>query len=172
MTSISQLPAGARLTAALLQGVAPDAVIKGADEQVLNSTTLQNDDALFLALPANTSWLFECFLDYEGATQGSGDLKWQWTGPSGATLAMTYLFYPVSGGFGANVNLGAVTGLSTARTTGTDGAGTKLGLIMRGTVVMGGTAGTLQFQWAQNTANNSVATIVHTGSYLSLWQVS
>jgi hypothetical protein len=48
-------------------------------------------------------------------------------------------------------------------------AGTAADLVMDawGLVIMGGTAGTLQTQWAQNTANVS-DTIVKAGSFLEL----
>lgn len=169
MTALGNINAGARVTAAMLQGVAPDAIIKGADQQVLNSTTLVNDSALFLTLPANTTWAFVCNLDYEGAATGTGDLKWKWSVPSGATMRYTRIGY-LPGSIGS-----PTVALQTEANTpqgGTNGAAVLEGQFMFGSVVMGGTAGALQLTWAQQTANASVATIVHAGSILALWQVS
>ena len=167
MTALGNIQAGGRLTAAMLQQVAPYAVIKGSDEDVTSSTTLQNDDALFLAVAANTSWLFDCYLDYEGGTLGSSDIKWTWSAPSGATLV-----YGLSGldTSGDNVASTSYAGSATV-TAGTSGASNLRSARMYGTLIVGSTAGTLQLKWAQNTSSGT-ATIVHAQSYLTLWQIS
>lgn len=170
MTAASQILAGARLTAALLQGVAPLAAIKGTDQSVTSSTALVSDSALFLQVAANAGYFVVTYIAYEGFTQGSSDMKWQWTGPAGATLSLTDVYYPTSGGIGANTNIAAITALSTVRTSGTSGAGVKLAQLMFGTLTTGGTSGTFQFQWAQNTSS-ATATIVHAGSAVAAWQV-
>lgn len=170
MTALGNIYAGSRITASDVAGVAPLAVIKGADQSLASSTAMQNDDALFLPVAANAGYLVECLLNYEGGTHGSSDLKWEFTGPSGATMVYTFVAYPVSGSIAAgNVNMGAATGLSGVGTAGTNGA-QNLAVIMRGTLITGGTAGTLQLQWAQDTSS-ATATIVRAQSMLALWQV-
>ena len=67
-------------------GIAPLAAYKTLDETVTNSTTLQNDDALLVSLAANAVYLFAVLLDYEGAAVGTGDLKYGWGVPTGATM--------------------------------------------------------------------------------------
>lgn len=170
MTAVSQILAGQRLTAALLQGIAPLAALKGTDQSLTTNTTLQNDSALFLPVAANAGYFVVTYFAYEGGTQGSSDMKWQWTGPAGATLSLTDVYYPTSGGIGANTNIAAITGLSVVRTTGTDGAGVKLAQLMFGTLTTSSTAGTFQFQWAQNTSS-ATATIMHAGSAVAAWQI-
>ena len=170
MTALSQILAGARLAASAVQGIAPVPGYKGIDEPVTSSAALQNDDALFLPVAANATYLWVCYLSYEGGTQGSSDMKFQFTGPSGATASYTFIYYPTSGGVGANTNISRATGLSSVVTAGTDGAGVKLGLIMIGTLVTSSTPGSLRMQWAQNTSSGT-ATIVHAGSILAAWQV-
>jgi hypothetical protein len=165
MTALTQITAGARITAAILQGIAPLAVIKGADESVTSSATLQDDDALFLSVAANTTWLFRCYLDFEGAN-GAGFLKWGWSVPSGATLRYAANFVGTGGGLTLTTHAGVDT--PAADTTG---AGNLQALTMDGTLVVGSNAGTVQLQWAQN-ASNATATIVHAQSYLALWQIS
>jgi len=122
--------------------------------------------ALFLPLAANATYFFVCFLDYEGGTQGSSDLKFAWTGPSGYSIR--YLLSAITtGGAGTNGFLRAAAGAS----VGTSGAGNTWGAVLTGTAGTGSTAGTLQLQWAQNTSSGT-ATIVHAGSVLAAWQIA
>lgn len=166
MPQFPQVFAGAAATAGLLQKLAPFTVIKPADQSVTSSVTLVNDSALALPLAANGSWLFACFLKYEGGTAGAADLKWAFTGPSG--FGMNYeLIGNAAGGASA---LGFLRGIP-GSTAGTSGAGNAWGMFMFGTVTTGSTAGTLQLQWAQNTSN-ATATIVHAGSALALIEAS
>lgn len=171
MTALSQILAGQRLTAALLQGVAPLAAIKGTDQSITSSTTLVNDSALFLPVAANATYFpLVTYFSYEGGTQGSSDLKFQFTGPAGATLSFTAIYYPNSGGVGANTNISRTTGLSATIVAGTDGATVKLGMLFVGSLISSSTSGTLQFQWAQSTSSGT-ATIVHAGSAIGGWQI-
>lgn len=166
MTATGNIKAGSRIVAGDVQGVAPLAVIKGADQSLASSTTLQNDNALFVPVVANASYLMICMLDYEGAAIGTGDIKWVWTGPAGFTLRYTGLYLPTSG----TVHTGAIAGATTvvAATTGT---GNLAGATMVGSIFTGNAAGTLQLQWAQNSPS-ATATIVHAQSLLSLWRQS
>jgi hypothetical protein len=149
-----------------MQSIAPQCVIKGADQSVASSTTLQNDNALFLPLVANATYLFDVVLDYEGGTGGSSDLKWTWVLPTGATLR--YVFTESSSAGVAAVNMSAGSAVNTA---GTNGAAFLKGVLMKGSVIVGSTAGTAQLQWAQGTAN-ATPTIVHAQSYLALWRIT
>lgn len=165
MTSLASIFAGSRITADEVAGVAPLAVIKGADEPVTSSTVLQADNALFVAVLANASYDFQCVLDYEGGTQGSSDLAWDWQLPEGAVLDYAQLNY-TTGGVLSFSNAGSGT-----RTAGTNGAGNTLPLLMTGSLTVGPAAGNLALFWAQN-HSSSTPTIIHAPSKLSLWQVS
>lgn len=166
MTAISQIPAGARLTASELQGVAPLAAYKGADETVTSSAVLQNDDALFVTVAANATYKFQLWLNYEGGTQGSSDLKIGWSLPSGATIKGSATYINASGGSVVEVYF---TNASTLA-AGTNGAASIRGFFAKGTLAVSSTGGTMQLQWAQNTSSGT-GTIVHSGSELSLWQL-
>lgn len=164
MTALANIQAGGRVPASMLAAVAPEAAYKSTDQPVTNSTTLVNDNALFIPVLANAVYRFDCFLKYEGGVSPA-DLKFAFTGPTG--FAMNYeLFGLAAGGSSALGFVRAAAG----STAGTTGAGNIWGMTMLGTVTTSSTAGTLQLQWAQNTSNG-VATIVHGGSILSLWQV-
>ncbi len=166
MTAIGSITAGGRILASAMQGIAPLAVIKGADQSVTSSTVMQNDTALVLPLPANTTWLFDAFLDYEGGTGGSSDMKWTFALPTGATHRYVFIESSAAGVAAVNMSLGA-----SINTASTNGAAFLKGVLMKGSVIVGSTGGSLQLQWAQNTSSVT-PTIVHAQSYLSLQRIS
>ncbi len=166
MTSLANILAGQRLTAAMLRAVAPLAAYKGADESVTSSTALQNDDALYLALNPDAVYFFACMLDYEGGAQGSSDLKFAWAGPSGFTMAYGLLAITPGGGSSAGYLRGPA-----GASCGTTGTGNRWSALMTGSLTTGGSPGTLQLQWAQNTSSGT-ATVVHAGSVLAAWQIA
>lgn len=168
MAVSSLITAGTRITAALIQSVAPLAVIKPSDETLNNSSTMQNDNDLVLPVIANASYLFSCYLDYEGQ-DGTMNAKWQWTVPASANLRYTAAYTNTSGTWTGGVTSNGSTVIS-ARTSG---AGTLYGASMTGSLVTAGSAGNLQLQWAQNTTtNNAPGVTVHAQSYLALWRIS
>ena len=163
MTALTEILAGARLTAAMLRAVAPLAVIKGADESV-TSATLQNDDALFLPLLANASYIW-VLVPFYTATASTGDMQAGPVVPSGATVEWTVMHYGSSGTFfiDAGTSSGAVNLFT--------GAGaTVRSAFLAGTVVNSSTAGNLQFQWARNGGTGT--TTVKAGSLIAAWQIS
>lgn len=129
------------------EGLHVQAVRKTADETVNNSTTLQDDDALKLALAADEVWEFVLLVLVNTPT--NADVKFAITVPSGAS------FYVIAHGLDA---AGAAwIGLRTDSTAfGVYGGGAdNFPIVIRGTVVCGSTAGDLQLQWAQNSAQSA-----------------
>lgn len=163
--ALGLIQAGQRITASLLNSIAPLEIIKGADQSLLNSTTLQNDNALAVPVIAGATYDFNAYLNYEGSATGAGDLKFNWAIPVGANLRYTYQGVSTSG-------LAVVSGQTVRATTaigvGTNGAAVLMGVDMDGTLIVGSAGGSLQLQWAQNTANNTTPTIVHSQSKLKL----
>jgi hypothetical protein len=158
--------AGQRITAATLNAFCvPAAVIKPADQSVTSSTVLVNDNALVLPVVASATYLFECVIMFEAAS--GGDLKCQWTVPAGATLAGEVLFRNLTP---ADTVHGALQASGLVQSAGS-GAGTDLALAVNGSLVMSSTAGSVQFQFAQNTSNGT-ATIVHAGSTICLRRIT
>lgn len=167
MSSTEEIFAGGRILASLIDGIAPLGAPKFADEPVTSSTALQNDDALFLPVAASAFYIFVCYLDYEGGTQGASDIKWQWSVPALSTMKYGNLNNNNAGTLvGATSHAAAATVIA-----GTNGAGTLMSAWMFGSLITGGTAGTMQLQWAQN-ASSATATIVHAQSFLAAWQVA
>jgi hypothetical protein len=169
LTALSKIVAGSRILASEIQAVAPLAAYKTADQSVTSSTVLVNDSNLFVSVLASATYWFQCYLDFEGGTNGSSDIKVQWNAPTGATLRWQ-VFAGGTAGIGTPAGIGTrVQG--TAYALGTNGPGSLTAASMWGTLAVSTTAGTLQLQWAQNTSNGT-ATIVHTQSALTLWQVA
>lgn len=166
--------AGMTLTAADLIRPLPLFAIKAADESVISSTTLQNDNELFAAVAANTSYRLDLALLVTEATGITADIKLAWTMPSGCRLDAAAI--------GAHVNWTGVTSAlevefsswqgetsspTSAKSFGTINAGIVFGIQIRGIVAVGANSGTLQLQWAQN-ASVAENVTVKAGSSLVL----
>lgn len=137
---------------------------KNANQSVASSTVLQNDTALFLALQANKTYEFALRVLYNGIGGGGGEMKFGWSVPAGTTMqwGLNYAVAPTLG-------LALVYGTqSSVLAGGANGTANPLPLWMEGFVTTAGTAGNLQFQWAQNTSN-ATATTVMIGSRLIAW---
>jgi hypothetical protein len=149
---------GSSRTDVTVSAPATSFVKKTATESVTNSTTLQNDDELVLPVVANAVYKVELALIFDGVS-GSGGLKMAWTAPAGASMAW------------GDVNFAAAQSPGTTVSRNTGGAGVNVIQTVWGTLTTAGTAGSLQLQWAQVTANGT-ATRVFPGSYLEIERFS
>jgi hypothetical protein len=157
---VATFVSGQRLTAAQLEDLLPLWKRKTSTETLNNDNTLQNDDQLFLPVAANTEYQLEMRLRISsGATP---DWKCLFTFPVG--LTMNYNVTTITAGATTLQNFD----LDQTSTTTVEGGQTSL--FFDGTVVVSSTAGTLQLQWAQNTANASDTSVL-AGSYLKLMKV-
>jgi len=129
----------------------PVMVQKSADESVTSSTTLQNDDHLFIALVINTNYRFALWLDWDFDSSLG---KLTFVGPSGATGQ-----WSTAENNTLSRALAFVEPLSTTATRRT--------YMLHGQIRTAGTAGNLQFQWAQNSSSGNALT-VRTGSWLEI----
>lgn len=132
-------------------------IVKEADETVLNSTTLQDDDELLFAVAANEVWQFEGVLIVNA--HPAPDIKLTFTGPTGAVGSYGLISQDTSNNtvVGAAA-LGNATGIATAA---------QLKAIrFWGGIHNGSTAGSLKLQWAQNTADAGTNIYVQAGSYI------
>jgi len=133
-------------------------VVKSVDETIDTSTTFQDDDELFVALTANLNYAWQLWLF---VTSGAvPDIKTAWTLPAGAT------------GQHSSANWGSSGGSATANMTASDPLATGGGVQwvpFTGRVIMAGTAGNMQLQWAQNTSDAGDTTVL-AGSVLVVWQ--
>lgn len=169
--------AGQILHASDLIRVLPVFAIKAADEAVNNAgtgTTLQNDNELLAAVTASTNYKVDLHLLATEAAGTGIDIKVAWTFPSGCLLDLAVVA-PQAGWqnpIGTNLETewaawqGVTTSPSSSITFGTTNAAT-FSYHVRGALRVGGTAGTLQLQWAQANASASNLT-VKSGSSLVL----
>lgn len=143
-------------------------VLKTSTESVTSSTTLQNDDQLFLAVVANAKYAIEGLLLYDGA--GAGDFKVAFTTPSGATI--NWGGTAPQSGVGVNsLNANVATASGAALAFACNGAGNTMLAQPKGYLAIGATAGNLQLQWAQQ-ASSATATRVFLGSQLKLTRIA
>lgn len=135
---------------------------KTADETVNNSATLQNDDHLFVTVTANVVYLLTGRLAFNG--NATADVKIGWTFPSGLTMRYTGTGFSAAGTF---INPALIQTDTPGFGAGALSGTTDDAVVLNGLVIVGGTGGTLQMQWAQNTANAS-NTIMRANSFISL----
>jgi hypothetical protein len=144
---------------------------KNADSAAVNnSTVLVNDADFVVALPtAGTfAWRQISFYDCVAAA----DFKCTYTFPAGTTQRWGVM---ALGNVGAanpgDVFVPTVTASGTTVFIGGVGAGTVVWGVFEGEVTMGGTAGNMQFQYAQQVADPS--NLIHRArSRLQVWRVS
>lgn len=139
-------------------------VFKAADEAVTNSATLQNDDHLLLAVAANTDYWMECLVIYNAPT--ANDMKLAWTAPAASTFEWSNNGLAL-GATGSVDNISR-TALGLASTATIGGSGGDAICAMKGLLRVAGTGGTLQMQFAQNTAGVGTNVTVKTGSMVML----
>lgn len=153
-----------RITAQIiaeLQDAFPPWIYKTADETVNNSSTLQNDDHILLAVAANEIWAFELFLMYDGTQPGDYGLTIAFSVPTGATGFYTVISYSyIVAGRDVVTATSLITPCSYLSQSG-DG-----GIVVKGAIINSSNAGNLQLQWAQTVAA-VVNTTVKKGSYLT-----
>ena len=140
--------------------IAPTVKNKTADETVNNSTTLQDDDDLVVAILANETWIVEMVLLV--TTDAGADFKLQVNGPTASAGYVTAITTRYEAAAANDLVRGAAALGSPMSIVGTTTAYTiKVTAIVRN----GANAGNITLQWAQDAA--VVAdTKVLTDSYL------
>jgi hypothetical protein len=148
-------------------------VIKGSTETVTNSTTLQDDDALFFSVATSSKYWFEAVLLVDGST--TGDIKIQFNVPASATG-----FWAPEGGTAPANHWSAVNTGGTPVTLGAYGASQSFGMTgscapcgirISGIVSTAGTSGTVQMQFAQASLDAGVAVEVQVNSFISYTKI-
>jgi hypothetical protein len=139
-------------------GVSKIFIRKSSNETVTSSATLQDDDELRFAISANETWKTEVFLNM--VSSPTPDFKYAFTAPAGlSSILYGYSQYTAIATNSATSTAGS--GITVITGTGTVSNGLWIDCL----VVNGATAGTVTFQWAQNTSN-AAATTVRAGSFL------
>lgn len=154
--------AGQILTAAQMTSLAPISARKLAIETVNNTAALHNDTELVVSVLASTTYEMHLMLFYNSGV--TPDLKIFWTAPAAATLMWGGICADAAGAVSLPGNLS----LATTQVVG--GSAADASAHFWGIFTTSATAGSLQLQWAQNTA--TVAnTSLYAGSALLLRQI-
>lgn len=152
----------------------PVAVVKPSNTSRNNTTTVADDPDLVLAVAASATYDIRMLVAYDGASSaGTGDLKWTFTVPSGASGTYMALHQNLSGNTAGMWTLNWTDGpninQTTANTAGT-GTGNQFGIFFNGLLQTAGSAGNLTFRWAQNTSG-ATSTRVFAQSYIAAQRV-
>lgn len=170
-------PAGHQPTPSEFAVLLERTVIKSVDESLPSSTTLQNDDELFLSVENGASYKGEAVLGASGAGSATlGDILIGWTFPGGtlthhAVGLLAGVAYGVSTGGSVNAVRFRDTSSPTASPYSFGTPLTNFGVVRIGLSYVCTADGTLRLQWAQR-VSTATATTVGAGSYLSLRRVA
>lgn len=131
-------------------------VVKASNETVNNSTVYQDDDELVAPCDVSRKYLIELFLNYTSSV--GADIKFQLSLPAGATSRAGITCF-------ASTALSNTTGQFANTPTAGGNDATQMSWWGQKIVEIGATAGNIQLQWAQNTAEVS-NTILLAGSFM------
>lgn len=141
-------------------------IYKATTETVTSSTTVQADNDFFWSLPANSAWALTGYLPIDGAQTPNGGFKSNFTGPAGASAFWTN-FGSSTEATTTDYNMVA-QGFTTTRNVSTQLTATAtMTLQPKGTFVIGGTAGSVAFNWAQ-AAGHATGTRLLGGAWMKL----
>ncbi len=151
-------------------------VLKTADETVNNSSTFQNDDELSFSAASSSRYFVEAFLLTSDAANNLADWKFRYTGPAGMTAKLGVSGDSTTAG-GTWGNVGTASAAPTLAdeagqvAMGSTGLTANQGIIIYAIITTAGTAGTINFQWAQFSAQVSDSKVL-TGSFLRITKLS
>lgn len=166
MAKYPTIPPGTTVKSSTFASLLADVATKAALESLTNNITIQNDDELFLSVEANATYSVDLHLFYDAAT--AGDITIGWSGPAGAAMAWGMIAPHVNETSSTTVT-NVTMPVFTISQTNDLGGGASVGTyaVVHGTLTTAGTAGNLNFRWAQR-ALSATATNVRAGSQLIL----
>jgi len=147
-------------------------VRKAANESVVASTTVQNDDHLLFPVAANAKYIVSVCLFLQA--NNLNDAKFGWSLPASASFSMlknTPTTAIAAGTTAADGDWAALVGAgaSTLNVGVTDGSIT-IGVELRALIETAGTAGTATLQWAQVVSGSTLTLLA--GSWLRAERVA
>lgn len=180
MSIYDQAFAGMALTADWLNRHLPQVIVKSADQQIINQGALQDITDLSFAAVAGAEYLIFAHFTYSAttATTSGRDIDFDVAVPSGAAIVRKNIAYDDSAADGAN-------GLSTGRKIIMRQRASATRQEVGGTgptnfnsyqetcyLQMGVTAGTVQWQFAQNVSAPATEATVRAKSHLMIWRTA
>jgi len=155
MSRFPVINAGTTPAIGVLNQMIPQRAVKSASTSRTSTTTLTADPDLTVPVDANAAYDVEISLPYNGAATGTGDIKFSFSVPSGASI---------TGGFEGIANpLGvAILTVATGSTlfSASNGTGNPLWCKISCTLFTSGTSGNLVLNWAQNTSSGTATTLL------------
>jgi hypothetical protein len=141
-------------------------VYQTGDQSVLNSTVLVSSTDMVLSVEANVFYTVSLYVIVDANT--TADFKYNLLLPASAVCVKHSRW----GGVAADTTTSAAvnrqsTDVNTYDLSGV-GAGTLVTNLPQCIIAIAGTAGNCTFQFAQNTANNTNASILRAGSWMEL----
>jgi hypothetical protein len=127
--------------------------MKVSDEIVNNSAALQDDADFAFTVAASEKWGVELFVKLDTTT--AADWKFNFTVPVGTTHEHSLIYNPTAAAVDWQSGDFTIAGTTSASSL----------LHVMAFFLIGGTGGTVQFQWAQGTAT-AVDTRVKAGSFM------
>lgn len=146
-------------------------IVKPSNETLpLSTTTMQDDDHLFLPVEANATYLMDGDIIYSATA--TADLQVGWSGPSGAAMEWSSWAYSAAGsGSPAYEGILKFESRNIGQTQAWGGTGAIIHAQPKGCLSTSGTAGTLKFRWAQQTSE-ATGNIVYAKSWIRLQRVA
>lgn len=141
--------------------------LKTANQSITNSTTLTNDNELFVNVDANSAYAVDAYIIYQ--TTDNADFNVGFSLPSGATFTWTPFGSDPAVNGNSSTAMRFLTGQATYRTLG-GGGGEVMAGTPRGTLITGANSGVVRFRFSQNSAQ-AVTTTVWAGSWLRLEKI-
>lgn len=162
------LYAAQRLDADLAREMLPFYAIKPTTTSRSSTTTLADDPDLVVSLPRTGTWMYELWLNYTGASIGTGDLKVRMN-YSGTSTFDVFGVHGINTTSTSQFTAAGGTQAGPGVAVGTNGGNFTIATIGGSLVVT--TTGDVSFQWAQNTSS-ATSTNLRQGSQMRVWQVS
>lgn len=133
------------------------ALYKTGNQSVTSSTTLVDCSDLSFSIAANEVWIGTLLpIVTAGA---SGGMKWAFTAPSGCTVTVR-----AQGGNSFATSIIDGNGLTGSGATSTHSTSSRYELMV--IITSSSTAGTVQFQFAQNASNGTATTVSKNSSFI------
>lgn len=147
----------------------PRTVYKTAAEDVVSSTSLQDDDHLVLPIEANSKYAVEG-LFIVAANSATPDIKFSFSLPTSATLSWTLSGNDNTAGTADYAAIVDMASNGSTKERPTNGS-IPFGYQMAGYLATGANAGNLRLRWAQ-VASNAAASRLAAGSWLRILKVA
>jgi len=134
-------------------------IVKIVDQSIVSNAVLQNDDELVVALNANKTYSFMMTFFY--TSDAVQDFQYAFAIPAGASGEK------INGTWQSQQDQNS-SALATSQFVPTNNSSLRL-INACGRIIVAGTAGNFQFQWAQQTSDPATCT-VNQGSMLVIWE--